>query len=441
MRRIFSLRYSRLPLVLVLAVLTLLGGCGGGGGGSDDGTARFRVLNASTGYTSLDVYSNDQNDDKDDDKQRASGVSYGQISEYVTLKAATYTLDFRRAGAATSLLGMSSQAMAEDTNATYVAYGSTGHFAVYKVNDDQTEADSGKANVTVINVAEAGSLDVYFTEESISLSDTSPQMSAVSSGASYGATLNSTTYRMRVTGTGDNTDVRLDVSGITFSSTSVVSIVLTPTSGGILVNALQIPQQGSVTSYANTKARLRAAVGIANGTKATVSVGGTTLLSNATVGIIGSTYQQVTAGTLPVSVIVDGVAVSIPSKTVVAGADYTVLVWSNADGTQATLISDDNRTPTVSGNTKVRLMNGMSATASPISFTINFSPTADDVDVGAASVYSEIAAGSDFEIDVKDSLTSAPLFSKTGVSLTAGAVYTMFMYNGATPTATLRRDR
>src|SRR6185369_14131084 len=190
MRRIFSLRYSRLPLVLVLAVLTLLGGGGGGGGGSDDGTARFRVLNASTGYTSLDVYSNDQNDDKDDDKQRASGVSYGQISEYVTLKAATYTLDFRRAGAATSLLGMSSQAMAEDTNATYVAYGSTGHFAVYKVNDDQTEADSGKANVTVINVAEAGSLDVYFTEESISLSDTSPQMSAVSSGASYGATLN-----------------------------------------------------------------------------------------------------------------------------------------------------------------------------------------------------------------------------------------------------------
>ncbi len=58
--------------------------------------------------------------------------------------------------------------------------------------------------------------------------------------------------------------------------------------------------------------------------------------------------------------------------------------------------------------------------------------------MGETSDYTEITAGSDFEIDVKDALTSSPLFSKTGVSLTGGAVYTMFMYNGATPSATLR---
>jgi hypothetical protein len=399
------------------------------------------VLNASTGYTSLDVYSNDQDDDDDDDKQRFSAVSYGAISDYVSLNAATYTLDFRRAGAATSLLAVSSQAMAEDTNATYVAYGSTGHFQVYKINDDQTEADSGKANVTVINVAEAGALDVYFTEESIPLTDTSPQINAVPSGSSLGATINSATYRMRVTAAGDNTDIRLDVSGITFSSTGVVSIVLTPTPGGILVNGMVIPQQGSVTSYSNTKARVRGAVGISNGTKATIVVGGTTLLSNATVGIIGSSYNTVNAGSLPVSVLIDGVAATIPNMTLAAGADYTLLVWNDANGTQATLISDDNRVPEVSGSTKIRLMNGMSALGGPISFTVNFSPTADDVAVGEASDYTEIAAGSDFEIDVKDALTSSPLFSKTGVSLTSGAVYTMFMYNGATPSATLRRDR
>jgi len=440
MRPIFSLRYRLLPLLLMLASATLLCSCGGGGS-DDGGDARFRVLNASTGYTSLDVYSNDQDDDDDDDKQRFSSVSYGAISDYVSLNAATYTLDFRRAGASTSLLAVSSQAMAEDTNATYVAYGSTGHFQVYKISDDQKEADSGKASITIVNVAEAGSLDVYFTEENIPLTDTSPQISGVSSGSSLGATVNSATYRMRVTAAGDNTDIRLDVSGISFSSTGVVSIVLTPTPGGILVNALMIPQQGSVTSYSNKKARVRAAVGISNGTKATVGVGGTTLLSNATVGIIGSTYATVNAGSLAVSVIVDGTAVSIPNKTLTAGADYTLLVWSNADGTQATLISDDNRAPEVSGSTKIRLMNGMSALGGPISFTVNFSPTADDVAVGETSDYTEITAGSDFEIDVKDALTSSPLFSKTGVSLTGGAVYTMFMYNGATPSATLRRDR
>ncbi len=142
----FSLRYRLLPLLLMLAVgnpaLQLQDRRRRG---DDGGDARFRVLNASTGYTSLDVYSNDQDDDDDDDKQRFSSVSYGAISDYVSLNAATYTLDFRRAGASTSLLAVSSQAMAEDTNATYVAYGSTGHFQVYKISDDQTEADSGKA--------------------------------------------------------------------------------------------------------------------------------------------------------------------------------------------------------------------------------------------------------------------------------------------------------
>jgi hypothetical protein len=282
---------------------------------------------------------------------------------------------------------------------------------------------------------------VYFTEENIPLTDTSPQISGVSSGSSLGATLNSATYRMRVTAAGDNTDIRLDISGITFSSTGVVSIVLTPTPGGILVNALSIPQQGSVTSYTNTKARIRAAVGMANGTKATVVVGGTTLLSNATVGIIASSYSTVTAGSLAVNVLIDGVAASIPNKTVTAGADYTLLIWSDANGTQTSLISDDNRATEGSVNVKIRLMNGMSVLGGPISFTVNFSPTADDVAVGDASEYTEIAAGSDFEIDVKDALTSSPVFSKTGVSLTSGAVYTMFMYNGSTPSATLRRDR
>ena len=437
MRRTLCIPFRVLPLVL--AALALLCSCGNGGGNSG-GNARFRMLNASTGYTSLDVYSNDQNKD-DDDAQRFSAVSYGTLSDYASLAAATYTLEFRRAGASTSLLSVASQAMAEDSNATYVTYGSTGHFNVYKISDDVADADSGKAKVTVINVSEAGNLDVYFTDENIALSDTSPQISAVGSGGSLGATVNSATYRMRVTGAGDNTDIRLDVSGIVFNSKQVASIVLTPTPGGVLVNALLLPQQGSVTAYANTKARVRGAVGISNGTKATIVIGGTTLLSNSTVGIISNTYQQVTAASLPVSVLVDGVAATVPNKTLVAGSDYTVLVWNDSSGTQASLVSDDNRAPEVTGNVKIRLMNGMSALAGPISYTVNFSPTADDIAVGAASGYSEISGGSDFQIDVKDALTSAPIFSRTGVSLTGSAVYTMFMYSGATPSATLRRDR
>ena len=426
-------------VLLLLASLALLCSCGKGGG-SGGGDARFRVLNASTGYTSLDVYSNDQNKD-DDDTQRFSAVSYGNLSDYVSLKAATYTLDFRRGGASTSLLSLASQALAEDTTTTYVSYGSTGHFAVYKISDDVADADSGKTKITVINVSEAGNLDVYFTDANIALSDTSPQITTVGNGSSLGATVNSATYRMRITGAGDNTDIRLDVPGIAFTSKQVITIILTPTPGGVLVNALALPQQGTVTAYANTKARVRGAVGMSNGTKATLNVGGTTLLSNSTVGIISNTYQQVTAGSQAVTVLVDGVAATVPNKTLTAGSDYTLLVWSDSTGTQASFIGDDNRAPEGSGNVKIRLMNGMSGLGGPISYTVNFSPTADDIAVGAASPYSEIAAGSDFQIDVKDALTSSALFSRTGVSLTSGAVYTMFMYSGSTPSATLRRDR
>jgi hypothetical protein len=422
----------------MLAALFMLSSCGG----SDDGggTARFRVLNASTGYTSLDAYTNNENED-DDSTQRVGAVAYGAVSDYVSLDADTYTVEFRRAGASTSLLSLSGQAMAEDTNATFVAYGSTGQFAVYKLSDDESDADSGKAKVTLINVAEAGTLDVYFTEENISLSDTSPQMGNVANGSSLAATMNSATYRLRVTGAGDSADIRLDVSGIVLNSTQVASVVLTSTKGGVLVNALFVPQQGSVTSYQNTQARVRGAVGISNGTTTTIGVSGTTLLSNATVGIIGSSYRQVAAGSVPMTVAVDGAQVTVPNQTLAAGSDYTILVWSNASGTQVTLVPDDNRPPEVSGYVKIRLMNGMSALAGPISYTVNFSPTADDVEVGSASDYSEIASGSDFEIDVKDALTSTQIFSRTGVSLTSGAVYTMFMYNGATPSATLRKDR
>src|ERR1044071_5979064 len=114
MRR--TLSTSLRAVSLVLAALFLLCSCGKGGGDSG-GDARFRVLNASTGYTSIDVYSNNQNKD-DDDAQRFTAVSYGTLSDYASLPAATYALEFRRAGASTALFTVASEAMAEDSNAT-----------------------------------------------------------------------------------------------------------------------------------------------------------------------------------------------------------------------------------------------------------------------------------------------------------------------------------
>src|SRR5690606_2913001 len=118
-----------------------------------------------------------------------------------------------------------------------------------------------------------------------------------------------------VTGSGDTDDIRLDIPEITLESRQVVALIFTGTPGGTLVNAILLPQQGSITLFPNTQARVRGAVGISRSTRLTARVGSATLFSNATAGAIGSRYARVEAGTLPVELIVDGISVAASSRT------------------------------------------------------------------------------------------------------------------------------
>jgi len=144
-----------------------------------------------------------------------------------------------------------------------------------------------------------------------------------------------------------------------------------------------------------------------------------------------------------VNLSVDSNPVTIPNLTLTAGADYTLLIWSNASGTQSTLISDDNHIPSTSGDVKLRVLNGMSGLASAVTLNADFSPVAQEVAVGQASTPAQIAAGTDIELDVVNASTGAPLFSKTSVSLVSGNVYTLFMSGGGTAAVngTLKKDR
>ena len=129
----------------------------------------------------------------------------------------------------------------------------------------------------------------------------------------------------------------------TLTDRGVASLILTSTQGGMLANAVYLPQEGQPTKISNTRARLRGAVGLANGASASIQVGGQSVLSAATAGVIGSRYTLLDAGTVPVTLTVNGTVVPVPNVTLTAGADYTLLVWSNASGAQTSLIVDDNR--------------------------------------------------------------------------------------------------
>ena len=87
-----------------------LGGCGGSSGND----ASVRLVNASAGYSALDLYA--------DDAQVLSSVAFGTASSYTGVAEGTITTALTSAGSGTYLLSQSRTLSAGDKY-TIVAYG------------------------------------------------------------------------------------------------------------------------------------------------------------------------------------------------------------------------------------------------------------------------------------------------------------------------------
>ena len=165
------------------------------------------------------------------------------------------------------------------------------------------------------------------------------------------------------------------------------------------------------------------------------------MLSAATAGVIGSRYTLLDAGSVPVTLTVNGAAVPVANLDLTAGADYTLLVWSDGTGPQTSLVNDDNRLP-ANGGTKLRLLNGMSTLAAPITLAVDFSPVIEGTLTGQVSDEIEITSGTDRQFDVSNTSTAQNVLTRSAITLQASSVYTFFMTDtGATPVGVLRRDR
>jgi hypothetical protein len=428
-------------LVLICAATLALHACGGSGEEKGE-DPKIRLLNLSAGYSSLDLMTNLDSDEDDDDETQATNVTLESVSSYATLDPDDYTVKVRRTGSGSVLRSFAAEELVEDTINTYVAYGDVGNFGALRIDDTLDEADAGDSKLGVANVSSAGALDVYLTDATTDLDDTTPVLSSVGASLSQLVT-DSGTFRLRVTASGDTADVRLDIPNFTLTDKAVASLILTSTQGGMLANAIFLPQGGQPTKFTNTKARLRGAVGLANGANASIQVGGQSVLSAATAGVIGSRYTLLDAGSVPVTLTVNGTAVPVANVDLTAGADYTLLVWSNANGPQTSLINDDNRLPAGGSTlTKLRLLNGMSTLAAPITLSVDFSPVIEGTLVGQVSDEIEINAGTDRQFDISNTSTAQNVLTRSAITLQGNSVYTFFMTdNGATPLGVLRRDR
>ena len=70
----------------LLALAVTLAACGG----SDEDSGadpKIRLLNLSTGYSSLDLMTNVDSDDDDDDETQSENVAIESVSDFVTLEA------------------------------------------------------------------------------------------------------------------------------------------------------------------------------------------------------------------------------------------------------------------------------------------------------------------------------------------------------------------
>ena len=424
---------SRRLIMGVAVSAAMLAACGGGGSDDDSGNAQIRLVNASSAYSTLDLTVSDAS--------AATGVAYGGVSAYASAKAGeSITTLVKNAGSTISSLYPT---LTKSSHYSVIAYGWSGNMKSTILQEEEEAPAENYSKLLVLNLAaDAGTLDVYLTQNTDSLDNASPTISAIAGGGSSGYTsISSGTYRVRVTGAGKKSDLRLDIPSITLSSKQVGSLVITPTPGGVLVNSILMTQQGSANAYGASNARARVVAAVADGAQVNASLAGTPLLPTSISPNIGE-YQIVAAGSPSLLVNVNGQALPVATPTLTAGNDYTVMVWGEPGAPQISVISDDNRLPATSGTAKFRIINGVARLNAGLTMTLDYSAIASNVTPGTASAVATVNNSSSSLLNVTAPTSATPVYSVSSLPVQSGGIYTVFMMGGANNIqGTLRRER
>jgi Domain of unknown function (DUF4397) len=440
----FTFTSRRLVLLAALASSAWLAACGSGGS-SGPGTTNLRALNLTSDVPSLDLFVGDN--------KQFSAVTTDTLAANASFDANTYTLSVKTAGDSTSLLS-GSYSLAKDQNYTAVVWGRQTALRVSTLPENENADNITAANTARVRVfnatVDSGTLDVYITPPTADLAETPATQSSVTAGTLAGfRDVGAGTWRLRVTGTGDPADVRLDVPAITLKDKQFITLVVTATgSSGVLLNGTLIAQQGDKTSFKNTKARVRLAASVASAGVVTASVAGTPLFSGYRSPRVSTAYALVDSGAPTVAVAINGATVNNVARTFVAGTDYTLLAYGTAAAGQVALFTDDNRVPGTTARAKVRLINGI-AGSDPLTMALDFQTflATNDIATGAASAYALPNVAGSARIEITSQLVSTPLYTisqaNNTLNLLAGqGVYTVFMLDGlAAPSGRFVKDR
>jgi len=416
---------------LILATALCLSACGGGS--SEGKTTQLRLLNASASYSALDLSVNSAN--------LNTNVAYGTVGAYGSVNTSATASEVQTSGVGAVVASLT-PTLSESSNYTLIAYGWNGAVYTSLLQESEAAADSNKSKFLVLNLApDAGALDVYVSaaNNSDDLSNFTPVASSISGGYSSGYNkLNSGSFRVTLTGAGQPKDIRLDIPSLTLDSTGVSSLIVTASVGGHLVNAMHLKQQGAVTHIPNALARVRLAATLSGGASVIAKLSASHSLPSLVAPQVGQ-YLSYPAGAQDLSLLVNGVPVSVSNPTLKAGGDYTLLVWGTPSAPQLNVLSDDNHLPTSSA--KIRMINGLASGAAGLNLTLDYSTLASNVLPGTVSALSVVPASSSSLLTVSSPSASAPVFGASGLVLPQGAVFSLFMMGDpASPVGQLVRD-
>ena len=409
--------------------------CGGGGGDSSDSTS-VRVVNATLTHASIDLLANGS--------MAASGTAIDSVGGYASVAAGSPALQINDSTTGSALATLV-PSVGKDSHFVVVAYESGGVVRTTVIAEDTAAPVAGTASLRVFDAAtDAGAIDIYVTDPAADITTSTSPTFSFSASTTFQASgflaIAPGTYRVRVTGGGNPADLRLDMPAVTLTNQQVAALFFAPTVGGTLVNGAALAQQGAYTAGRNTSARVRLAAAVASSASVSASAGGVAIAANVIAPSVGG-YVLVPAGAA-INVSVNGNSVSAPSAGPAAGSDSTLLVYGSVVAPTANLIADDNHLPTTSGNLKLRLLDGLTGAAAPLSLDAAFAVIASNVVPGTASPYAVVASSTALRVDVFSPTSLTPIYSDPALSVPGNAVYTLFMLgDAAAPIPLLRRDR
>ena len=388
------------------AVPLMLAGCGGSGTGS----APVRLVNASVGYPNLGFMI-------ESTQETTTDVAYGHASSYINVQAGAVGVTLTVGNSAAT--SAQTRTIAKDQRYSLIAYGYLNELKPLLVAESNITPDTGKANINVLNTSvDMGAVDVYLsTTTDLSIAtQIGASVTGVSQSAFTGVLAGS--YFITVVGAGS---IQQNISDVRFQTPAAVpltalktyTVVLTPGASGVLANAIILTQgtadeTAPTTPYENTTARVRAVTAIPG--KAASVVGATAAGAVVTVLATSTTqkyskYFVVKTGAAP-TVTVDGAAIPVTMDStdattglttqvpaaLLAGGDYTILVYLDGSGNVVAKMVEDNNTAAVtSAGVKFRLINIASDNQGlELSMALNGVGIASNIPYGAASDYHEV---------------------------------------------------